>query len=236
MPVFYGKSGDDFISLLTKHDDYTIYGDALPDYSENPGNNIIYAGRGNDTIYAGYGSDFVSGGAGNDIIYGYGLGGPTRGSAAYAEQDGADRLYGGGGDDILYGGGGNDIIAGGAGNDILQGGSGNDALSGGDGDDILASGTGSDVLRGGAGRDTFLYAYSPLGTDGSDANGGRDVILDFESGTDRIDISGYIVSEAELTVTQTARGLLLQFPAVYETGEIELRGVWALQPGDVVFA
>jgi Ca2+-binding RTX toxin-like protein len=236
MPIFYGSAKADNINFSTRTANYTIYGDGLHDTPAQPSNNTIRSGSGDDTIYAGYGSDFVQSGSGDDTIYGYGAGGLTAGATfAYAERDGADLLDGGAGNDRIFGGGGNDQLLGGAGHDILHGGSGTDGISGGDGNDIISSGYGTDYLRGGAGSDIFLYAYSDSG-DASDANGGRDTIRDFQSGTDKIDISGYYVSVADLTFTQTARGLLLSFPAVYETGEILLEGVSNLRAGDLVFA
>jgi Ca2+-binding RTX toxin-like protein len=71
-------------------------------------------------------------------------------------------------------------IDGNAGADSLSGADGDDQLFGQDGNDILSGGTGSDLLRGGAGADTFIFA---TGFD-------RDVIADFTSGADLIDLRG----------------------------------------------
>ncbi|KAA2212151.1 M10 family metallopeptidase C-terminal domain-containing protein [Teichococcus oryzae] len=235
MPIVYGSAKADNINLSTRTADYTIYGDGLHDYSAQPANNTIRSGSGHDTIYAGYGSDFVQSGGGNDTIFGYGADGLTGGaSSAYAEHDGDDLLDGGAGNDTIFGGGGNDQLLGGAGDDVLHGEFGTDGINGGDGNDIISGGYGTDYLRGGAGSDIFAYAYSYNGA-ASDANGGRDVIRDFQSGTDKIDLSGYFIAPADLTFTQTARGLLLSFPAVYETGEILLEGVSGVRAGDIVF-
>jgi serralysin len=79
------------------------------------------------------------------------------------------------------GGSGNDLIIGNAASNRLFGGAGNDVMSGGDG---------VDYFTGGAGNDTFI----------ADINGGTvpskrggislDVITDFVSGSDKIDLSG----------------------------------------------
>lgn len=80
--------------------------------------------------------------------------------------DGADQLFGLGGDDILVGGAGNDF------------------LDGGDGNDTLIGGAGFDKLWGGAGIDYFAF--------GSDAVqlGGRDEVMDFARGFDKLDLGG----------------------------------------------
>lgn len=58
-------------------------------------------------------------------------------------------------------------------------------LDGGGGDDVLSGGLGVDTLTGGAGADVFQYmsiAHSGRGV-------GRDVVTDFEQGSDLIDLS-----------------------------------------------
>src|SRR3712207_8124150 len=70
------------------------------------------------------------------------------------------------------------------GNLILLGGYGDDTLIGGDGADRLEGGEGIDVLTGGGGADTFRYSSQ------YDSNSlYADRIVDFVSGTDRIDLS-----------------------------------------------
>ncbi|MFL4469282.1 calcium-binding protein [Tateyamaria armeniaca] len=65
------------------------------------------------------------------------------------------------------------------GDDILNGGNGPDLLQGGAGNDIIIDGAGSDTLRGDAGADLFVLTQDDA----------TDVILDFQPGQDRIDIS-----------------------------------------------
>lgn len=75
----------------------------------------------------------------------------------------------------------------------VQGGAGTDRLTGGTGNDILAGGSGVDVLTGGAGRDIFVFASlsdSPdLALRSDQPKYLRDVISDFRSGEDKIDLS-----------------------------------------------
>lgn len=81
-------------------------------------------------------------------------------------------------------GSGNDKLIGNDVSNTLNAGAGNDGLTGGAGNDRLIGGAGTDSLTGGSGGDTFVFAAgdSPSGL-------GRDVIADFEKGSDRIDLS-----------------------------------------------
>jgi Ca2+-binding RTX toxin-like protein len=90
------------------------------------------------------------------------------------------------GADTLVGTAAADSIRGLAGNDILQGLSGDDSLFGDSGDDILIGGAGRDLLTGGTGSDTFVLEAAGDSTAGL----GRDRIQDFQSGVDKIDLSG----------------------------------------------
>jgi Ca2+-binding RTX toxin-like protein len=87
--------------------------------------------------------------------------------------------------DELFGTNGNDSIDGLAGNDTIYGYAGIDTLTGGDGDDILVGGAGKDTLVGGAGADRFVYERWTESTSGAN----RDTILDFQRGSDKIDLS-----------------------------------------------
>lgn len=89
--------------------------------------------------------------------------------------------------DVLLGGLGNDRIFGEAGNDTLDGGEGNDTLIGGAGDDELIGGLGADDLFGGTGADIFRFSSLDEIPSGS-----RDVINDFEAGTDKIFLDGIL--------------------------------------------
>jgi len=77
-----------------------------------------------------------------------------------------------------------DTLYGDWGNDTLLGLGGNDTLAGSVGDDLLVGGEGSDRLTGGAGSDTFRYDAV------SDSYAGAaDLITDFTTGRDLIDVS-----------------------------------------------
>jgi Ca2+-binding RTX toxin-like protein len=70
------------------------------------------------------------------------------------------------------------------GNLRLFGGAGNDTLRGGDGADTLIGGGGADSLTGGAGADVFRFDAASDSTAGA-----ADVIVGFQSGVDKVDLS-----------------------------------------------
>lgn len=91
-----------------------------------------------------------------------------------------------GGANAISGGSGNDAITGRGGHDTLDGGSGRDTLVGGGGDDLIAGGSGADLMTGGAGMDRFVFASA--GEIGIGA-GSRDIVTDFQVGTDSLDLT-----------------------------------------------
>ncbi len=125
-----------------------------------------------------------------------------------------DIMTGGVGDDTMRGNLNNDTLSGGNGTDKLYGGGNNDALNGDaardfllgeNGNDILDGGTGDDNLTGGAGIDTFIYR---------DAGYGYDRVLDFEVGTDRIDLTDFnLTSFSDVTAlaVDISAGLRITF-------------------------
>jgi Ca2+-binding RTX toxin-like protein len=138
-----------------------------------------YGGNGNDYIagnilnnylLGGTGDDQLAGGAGNDTLYG------NLGNDYITGDDGNDFLYGGTGNDFLSGGNGNDSLSGEDGDDQIFDSGGSNILAGGNGNDALYGGSGNDTLTGGAGNDSF----------GFNVTLGRDTIVDFTVGTDKI--------------------------------------------------
>lgn len=112
-----------------------------------------------------------------------------------------DRLVGYAGDDVMRGGRGDDWLKGSAGNDELVGGAGNDSLVGGAGKDVLVGGNGNDTLRGGSDRDRFVF----------DSHDGRDRVLDFEDGVDRILIEDGAERYRDLDIQQVGDNVQIGF-------------------------
>lgn len=156
---------------------------------------------GDDQAQTGGGDDYASGSDGDDQIDG---------------EAGDDVLVGGAGDDILYGGSGNDLLSGGMGDDILEAGSGSDTLSGGAGNDTLITGAGENWLGGGAGEDVFVFTAIPS----------RNVVTDFTSGDDLIDLSAFSSIRDMAELREQMREVDGNTLITLETGiDIELRGV-----------
>ncbi|MEM1382699.1 MAG: calcium-binding protein [Pseudomonadota bacterium] len=173
------RIGDDFALLrsLLGNDDF-LTGGSRNDRIEGFGGNDTIDGRsGNDLLFSGNGDDFTRGADGNDIIRG------LNGDDSLLGEGGRDRLFGDNGNDILDGGALNDFVRGGNGNDEVRGGFGNDFVRGERGSDTLFGGEGSDRLIGGTQADSFIYEDVA-----ESVAGGRDVIVDFESGLDTIDL------------------------------------------------
>jgi len=122
--------------------------------------------------------DLVFALGGDDTILSYGPPKGSRPDADYRAQA-ADKA---------------DFVHAGDGNDRVQAGGGNDTVQGGDGDDVILGGADTDLLAGGAGDDLFVFGWlggPSLQPDTRTGRNGRDVIPDFEPGSDLIDLSGY---------------------------------------------
>jgi Ca2+-binding RTX toxin-like protein len=117
---------------------------------------------------------------------------------------------------------------GGMGNDQLTGGSGADHLVGLDGNDRLEGGLGDDLLVGLAGVDTFVFSGAP----------GRDTILTYQVGTDRIDLSAFGISLANVQATQVGPNTTLSIDSDKDGSfdfEIFLGGSAPPAAGDYIF-
>ena len=91
-----------------------------------------------------------------------------------------------GGDQVfIYGDFSNDTLIGSSSSDMMIGFAGADIMNGGAGFDMLTGAGGSDTLTGGADVDSFMFGS----VNDSAVGGSRDVITDFEQGTDAIDVS-----------------------------------------------
>ena len=114
----------------------------------------------------------------------------------------------------------------GAGADAISGGLFGDTLDGGAGNDTLTGSVGVDSLTGGTGADTFVYTVNAVGSVVSSL-AAPDVINDFVSGTDKLQITQTVtaflnnyatVSQAQAAAAADGRGNL----AYYVTGENNL--------------
>jgi Ca2+-binding RTX toxin-like protein len=138
---------------------------------------IVFTGAGNDiitltTVSASTiaGNNRVDAGSGNDEIY----------------VNINDRLFGGDGNDEFFAqdSKGGNRMSGGAGNDFFYLGAGDRALGGDGNDQFFVSTGGNNLLSGGAGADIFNIVMA--GTIPT----GFNTILDFQSGTDTLQLNG----------------------------------------------
>ncbi len=174
---------------------------------------VIPQSGGNDDLRGGDGNDILYGGGGGDTLYG------GNNDDQLSGDRGADQLYGGTGDDILSGGAGDDKLTAGTGDDNLSGddgkdylnaGSGDDIIDGGDGNDKIVGGAGSDTIEGGAGDD-HMWGGNWWKDGASDtfivsAGSGKDMIHDFETHNDQIDLSSYGLEFSDLKNLITDKG------------------------------
>jgi Ca2+-binding RTX toxin-like protein len=153
----------------------------------NAGNNILDGRGGADAMFGGAGNDlyFVDGG---DVVTEFANGGIDEvrtALKAYSLSAQVENLIGtSDGGQRLTGNAGDNLIAGGAGDDRLEGGGGNDRLIG---------GRGRDEFIGGSGADTFVFTQYTDSRHAIRSDGFKilpDLITDFASGEDRIDLSG----------------------------------------------
>jgi Ca2+-binding RTX toxin-like protein len=173
-------------SIVLGADDDELHGGGGDDYiGSHGGNDRLYGDDGNDTVSGGEGNDLLFGGSGNDRL----LGGT--GKDQLDGGSGQDRLYGNSGNDTVAGGAGHDSLWGGSGTDRLDGGAGNDTLKGEAGNDRITGGLGRDKMWGGSGKDVFNFNSAKESKVGSQ----RDVIHDFKSGQDRVDLRGIDANE-----------------------------------------
>lgn len=116
-------------------------------------------------------------------------------------------------------------LLGGGSADIMVGSATNDTIYGEAGDDYLRGGRGADRLSGGTGRDVF--AYSAV----SDSNASAfDTIVDFTSGTDRIDLTALAVQSVSLQ----AGASFTQVIATTASGALSVRVNGPLVQSDLV--
>lgn len=202
-------------SVGTSGDDY-LFGDELANIIDGldgndtilglDGDDTLFGSAGDDVLEGGLGDDVLDGGAGADVLVG-GLGFDT---ASYDSADGIVRLdllgiaadvgdavgdtfdsiealEGSRFSDQFRGDNDNNVINGGNGWDRLAGRQGDDTIEGGLGSDRLYGNNGVDVMTGGTTTQTDYFVFFRA-TDSGVGAGNRDIITDFQTGIDQIDL------------------------------------------------
>ncbi len=230
--ILYGEADTDAL-FGGDGNDILFAGDAGDSADGEAGDDQIYGEAGNDWLYGGLGNDIIDGGAGTDAIFG------GDGFDIINGGDDGDSLDGGGDDDTIYGGLGNDWMYGGDGHDTMIGEEGDDVLFGNDGNDWLAGSDGADALDGGAGDDVLIGGLGVdvlWGGDGADrftwllAAEAGDVVRDFTSGTDSINLYtfGFTGPEGQLDAGSfaTGNGLPADLGSANYYFDLTGRGLW----------
>jgi Ca2+-binding RTX toxin-like protein len=196
------------------------YSDTL---TAGPGGSQLQGGLGDDLLIAGAGNDTLRGGSGSDTVsYINASSGVTVSLAVTGPQ-----VTGGSGTDTLAN---IENLIGSNYNDTLTAGTGGSSLQGGLGDDHLIAGAGHDVLTGGGGNDTFVF-----GSVASAQTSNPDLIADFTSGQDKIDVSG-IDATFQLGATPAAHTIVvLAYDAVHDRTEVDLYGASTGSPEAIIW-
>lgn len=210
--------GDTYVSIervygSTQND--SITGNSAANYLRgNAGNDTLYGGGGSDLLQGDAGADHLVGGAGSDWAYyaasssavtvNLGANSGSGGDAAGDTFSGVERIYGSRHDDTLTGNSGVNYLLGNVGDDVLKGVGGND------------------TLRGDQGDDTFVFT----------ANDGDDVVVDFEDGSDLLEVP--VANFNALTINNSAAGAVVD----YGSGTVTLTGIneSALTSADFIFS
>ncbi|CAN7316183.1 calcium-binding protein [Caulobacter sp. LjRoot300] len=241
----------------------TLVGGATGDVIQSgAGDDVIVGGGGGDVIFGQAGADTFkylaasdSNSAGPDGIYGFETGVDKINLAAVAPTEvslvrsggstflfantpgGAMQLatvgYDLNGADLLgltrgvfmIGDDTANTLVGGALNDVIQAGGGGDVVRGGDGGDAIWGGTGADV---------FKYAAASDST-----SAGTDSIFDFQSGVDRLDLTGVRTGASDVYGVLSSGGSTFVFVDLGGDGvgdmTIQLTNTASLQAGDILF-
>ena len=206
----YGSAYDDTL-IGDTHDNMLHGGDGNDVLKGGGGIDTLFGGNGDDVFQIDGLQDTIHGGAGIDTLMftgGDGLGGgigigkhvdlhhgfikASWGPGAYHPPHSfvhdVENVIGTEFYDKLFGNDAANTLMGGGGGDHLRGQGGKDVLEGGQGDDLINGGSGADTLRGGSGADTFEFKEHVDSIMGGGL-GSMDIIMDFQKGQDRIDLT-----------------------------------------------
>ncbi|MCK1540945.1 hypothetical protein IVB12_02790 [Bradyrhizobium sp. 179] len=245
--LLVGGAGTDLVSS-SGFGDTLIAGGAADTLSSTGVGNTLIASAGADTL--------ISAGT-LDLLFGNGEGSRLVGTGSYLDvaaysldntvvdlSQGAATVNGSSVSDTIIGlqaawiSGANDTLIGGSGGQQLTASGSDDVVLGGGGDDTLFVCSGSNTFFGGAGHNTFVVESAAFY---SDLNQPQNVIADFDSANDTIDLSNIegVSSIADLTFNTINYGLSSYLEIGLGTGNsILLAGVTTanLNGGNFIFA
>lgn len=244
---FFGQDGSDLLRGGASNDQ--LFGGNGQDVLVGEGGNDSLIGEaGADQLSGGNGIDSVSYGGSAvgvtiDLAAGVAQGGDADGDTLSSIENvfgsaledtltgdgqnnllhgsvGDDAIDGGGGHDHLEGEDGVDTMSGRDGNDMMLGGWGNDRMNGGTGEDYIFGDRGRDQIAGGGGGDSFVYRSI---LDSKIAAAERDVISDFQQGSDVLDLAG--IDAVPSTVFDNAFNFIGEAAFTGNPGQLRYRAV-----------
>lgn len=212
---FAGKGVDEIrtalatysIAALTEIENLTGTSSSGQVLTGNAGANILRGGAGNDVLIGGAGNDsYIVVNAGDQVVEPAGQGSDRVFAAAdyvltagqsveilSTDNDAGTAARALTGNELA------NLLIGNAGANMLTGGAGDDRLEGGAGDDRLHGGLGQDELLGGSGADTFIFIQLNESRSAIRSDGWKrlpDMILDFASGQDKVDLAAIDANSA----------------------------------------
>jgi len=168
------------------------------------GDDWLVGNGGNDTLDGGTGADIMEGGLGNDT---YLIDNAADWAIETSAAGGTDTVQASVGymlasyvENLTLTGSANINGYGNSSANLLQGNTGANLLDGGSGNDTLIGGNGKDTLYGGAGADLFVFNVAPS------ASSNMDTLGDFQSMTDKIQLSRAVYGALGATATTLAQG------------------------------
>ena len=205
----YGDDGNDTIAVGTDFIDGTSSGSV---YDGGVGEDVLLAREANESVdltagVASYSGSSYTVSNFEDVM----LNSIASGTDMVKGSDGANRISPDSPSTSL---GFHESVHAMGGSDYVRGGSAADTLYGGDGDDTLLGGGGGDLLYGETGSNTYVYESATDSTSSS-----PDEIFDFESGADRIDLSGLSPTQVTVQAAGSAQTLHASTP----TGELVVK-------------
>lgn len=185
-------------------DDELLGGAGVEVLNGEEGDDILNGGAGDDVLDGGRGDDALDGGSGFDVVTfrSYHMGVSVNLAEGWARSPGSrDTITG---VEAVSGSYHADQIVGSGADDVLDGDLGDDVITGGGGDDRIIGNRGDDILSGGQGADTFIFALYD----------GNDIIRDFTSGADRLQIMGYGAYQALVQEGAHTRVVLSSYDSI----------------------
>lgn len=202
----------------------TLFGGAGADVLNGAdGDDLLDGGAGADQLVGGAGADYASySDAQSGVTASLASGTGTVGDAAGDTFTSIEGLLGGAFGDTLTGDGLSNTIQGYGGADVIDGGANTDLLLGGDGDDTIIGGLGNDLLAGGGGADTFLFRS--LQESFASDTVAADLIDDFQTGVDKIDISSFNPTSVSFSGDPVAGVTVVTAQSASGTFTVRVRG------------